>query len=48
MECLAEFFGVVLYCWGGFGATAAFLVTSAAKEEGQGSLLNISLCYTFA
>lgn len=48
MECIAEFFGVVLYCWAGMGATACFFVTSAAKEEGFGALLNIALSYTFA
>lgn len=48
MELAAEFFGVLLYCWAGMGATAAFFVSSALKEEGFGSLLNIAFCYTFA
>jgi hypothetical protein len=48
MEVVGEFFGVLLYCWGGMGATACFFVTAASGEEGYGSLLNIALCYTFA
>jgi len=48
MECIAEAFGVALYCWGGMGATAAFFTASAAKEEGFGSLQTVAFCYAFA
>lgn len=48
MECMAECFGVLLYCYGGMGAGTAFFVTSAAEEEGFGSLLTVGFSYAFA
>ncbi|TNY17268.1 aquaporin-like protein [Rhodotorula diobovata] len=47
MECLAEAIGVFFYVFSGVGATATFFVTSAAKEEGYGSLLTVGLAYAF-
>lgn len=35
------------YVFSGVGATATFFVTSAAKEEGYGSLLTVGLAYAF-
>ncbi|GAA6056076.1 hypothetical protein JCM3770_001954 [Rhodotorula araucariae] len=47
MECIAEAIGVFFYVFSGVGATAAFMVTSAAKEQGYGSMLTIGLAYAF-
>ncbi|GAA5914039.1 hypothetical protein JCM5296_003839 [Sporobolomyces johnsonii] len=44
-ECFAEMIGVFFYVFPGIGASAAFMVTSAAKETGYGSLLTIGLGY---
>lgn len=45
VECLAEAIGVFMYVFPGLGASAAFLVTTVAKEPGFGALLNIGIAY---
>jgi len=45
MECFAEALGVFLYVYCGVGASAAFFVTTAAKETGFGSLFTIGFSY---
>lgn len=45
IECLAEAIGVFMYVFPGLGASAAFLVTTVAKEAGFGQLLNIGIAY---
>ncbi|GAA5853017.1 hypothetical protein JCM8547_004770 [Rhodosporidiobolus lusitaniae] len=47
MEMLAETIGVFMYVYAGVGASTAFLVTTAAKVSGYGSLLTIALAYAF-
>ncbi|GAA5852223.1 hypothetical protein JCM9279_006938 [Rhodotorula babjevae] len=47
MECIAECIGVFFYVFSGIGASAAFLVTTAANEPGYGSLLTIAFAYAF-
>ncbi|GAA5936349.1 hypothetical protein JCM3775_006474 [Rhodotorula graminis] len=47
MECIAECIGVFFYVFAGIGASAAFLVTTAAQEPGYGSLLTIAFAYAF-
>lgn len=37
--------GVFMYVYAGLGASAAFFITSVAKEEGYGSLLTVGVCY---
>ncbi|CEQ41292.1 SPOSA6832_03008 [Sporobolomyces salmonicolor] len=44
-ECFAEMLGVFFYVFSGIGASAAFLVTTAAKESGYGSLLTIAIAF---
>ncbi|GAA5979734.1 hypothetical protein JCM11641_004070 [Rhodosporidiobolus odoratus] len=46
-ECLAEMIGAFFYVYSRVRASAAFLVTSAARMEGYGSLLTIALAYAF-
>ncbi|KAG8885040.1 hypothetical protein FRB98_002040 [Tulasnella sp. 332] len=45
MECLAEAIGVFFYVYCGLGASAAFFVTSAAKQSGYGDLFTIGWSY---
>ncbi|BGP17094.1 hypothetical protein JCM10213v2_005103 [Rhodosporidiobolus nylandii] len=45
VEMLAECVGVFFYVYAGVGASTAFLVTTAAKVSGYGSLLTIALAY---
>ncbi|KAG8998602.1 hypothetical protein FRB94_001380 [Tulasnella sp. JGI-2019a] len=45
MECFAEALGVFFYVYCGMGASAAFFVTTAAKETGFGSLFTIGWAY---
>ncbi|KAG8857961.1 hypothetical protein FRB96_005452 [Tulasnella sp. 330] len=45
MECFAEALGVFFYVYCGVGASAAFFVTSAAKQSGFGSLFTIGWSY---
>ncbi|GAA6034515.1 hypothetical protein JCM8097_005369 [Rhodosporidiobolus ruineniae] len=47
VEMLAECVGVFFYVYSGVGASVAFLVTTAAKISGYGSLLTIALAYAF-
>ncbi|BEI82124.1 hypothetical protein CcaverHIS002_0212840 [Cutaneotrichosporon cavernicola] len=47
-EMIAEAFGVFLYCWAGMGATAAFIIAAANKEDGFGSLQTVAWSYSFA
>ncbi|GAA5906932.1 hypothetical protein JCM6882_000005 [Rhodosporidiobolus microsporus] len=47
-ELAAEVVGVFIYVFCGLGATAAMVVTSAAKVEGFASLQTIALSYGFA
>jgi len=47
MEMIAEAFGTFCYTYAGVGATAALLITQAAKEEALGGLLNVAFAYGF-
>lgn len=48
VECFAEALGVFIYVFGGLGATATLLITTAAKEQGFGSLFNVALGYALS
>ncbi|SCV69969.1 BQ2448_1363 [Microbotryum intermedium] len=44
-ECVAEMIGVFFYVFFGLGASAAFFLSTVAKESGFGSLLTIGFAY---
>ncbi|GJN91312.1 hypothetical protein Rhopal_004331-T1 [Rhodotorula paludigena] len=48
VECFAEALGVFIYVFGGLGATATLVITTAAKEQGFGSLFNVALGYALS
>ncbi|KAG8857962.1 hypothetical protein FRB96_005453 [Tulasnella sp. 330] len=45
VECFGEVLGVFLYTYLGIGASCAYLVTAAAKQDGGGSLLETGFAY---
>ncbi|KAI0041866.1 aquaporin-like protein [Auriscalpium vulgare] len=45
VECLAEAFGVFIFCYAGMGATASYILGDILKIPGIGSLLTIGLAY---
>ncbi|SCZ89998.1 BZ3500_MvSof-1268-A1-R1_Chr9g10669 [Microbotryum saponariae] len=44
-ECVAEMIGVFIYTFFGLGSSAAFFLSTVAKEAGFGSLLTIGFAY---
>ncbi|KAI0314549.1 hypothetical protein OF83DRAFT_1174667 [Amylostereum chailletii] len=45
IECLAEAFGVFIYCFAGMGAQAAFIVGNLSEKTTIGSLLTVGIAY---
>jgi len=45
VECVAEFMGVFLYCYGGVGSTASLVVGQLSGQPFLGSLLQVGLGY---
>ncbi|KDQ59275.1 hypothetical protein JAAARDRAFT_128206 [Jaapia argillacea MUCL 33604] len=45
VECVAEFFGVFLYVYGGVGSTAAFVIGGLTSQPAVGSLLQVGIAY---